>query len=322
MKILVTGSAGFIGFHVCKKLLSKGNEVIGIDNLNNYYDIDLKKNRNKILKKSKKFTFYKKNICDKKIDKIFKKYKFKIVINLAAQAGVRYSLKNPYSYFESNLLGFGNIIELSKKYKVGHFIYASSSSVYGAEKKLPYNEKKSDTSSPIQVYAATKKSNELIAHAYSHLFKFKTTGLRFFTVYGPWGRPDMALFKFTKNILEKKSIEVYNNGKNIRDFTFIDDIVSGVVKTINKKNKLSNFEIINLGNNNPLNVMKYIKTIEKLIRVKAIKKLIKSQPGDMVKTYSDNTKSKKLIGYKPKIKIDLGIKKFIEWYKNYYKVNK
>ena len=246
MKILVTGCAGFIGHHVCNKLIKLGHNVIGIDNLNKYYDPALKKNRLKETYRVQKkyrgtFKFIKSDICDRKKTKnIFSRSKFNKVIHLAAQAGVRYSLENPYAYFHSNLLGFGNIMQLTKDFKIPHFVYASSSSVYGLSKTLPFSEKLSDANRPLQIYAASKRSNELIAHAYSHLFKLKTTGLRFFTVYGPWGRPDMALFKFTESIIKNKKIKIFNYGKNIRDFTYIDDITDGIMKTLNNK-KQSNF---------------------------------------------------------------------------------
>ena len=326
MKILVTGCAGFIGFHTTIKLIKLGFNVIGIDNINNYYDKKLKKDRlNEILESQKKykgkFKFYKIDICDeKKIIILFKKFKFKKIIHLAAQAGVRYSLKNPYVYLRSNQLGFGNLLQQSKNFKVKHFIYASSSSVYGATNKIPYEEHISDSDRPIQIYAATKKSNELLAHAYSHLFNFYTTGLRFFTVYGPWGRPDMALFKFTKNIIENKKIKVFNNGNSIRDFTYIDDITDGIVNTLKYKNKLKKFDILNLGNEKPTTINKYISHIEKILSKKSKKQFLKNQLGDMKKTFSSNKKSNKLILYKPRTKIDIGIKKFINWYINYYNI--
>ena len=328
MKILVTGCAGFIGHHTCNELLILGYEVVGIDNLNNYYDPKLKKERLRntfnLCKKTKgKFSFNKIDISNnKKLQIIFKKYKFKKVIHLAAHAGVSYSLKNPHVYFQTNLIGFGNLIELAKIYKIDHFIYASSSSVYGASEKVPYNEKKDSCNKPLQVYAATKKSNELVAYAYSHLFNLKTTGLRFFTVYGPWGRPDMALFKFTKNILINKKIDVYNNGNNIRDFTYISDTVSGIIKTLKNNKRLKKFEILNLGNQKPIIVKKFIDIIEKIIGKKFKKNNLKKQPGDMTKTYSDNKKIEKLIGYKPETKIEIGIKSFIDWYIQYYKIKK
>ena len=245
---LITGSAGFIGFHLSKKLLSEGFNVLGVDNLNNYYDQKIKQDRNNILKKYKNYRFNKIDIKDyKKLDRIFKKNSIHGVVNLAAQAGVRYSLKNPRSYIENNINGFFNILELSKKYRVKKFIYASTSSIYGLQKKFPLKEN-FNTDNPIQLYAATKKSNELMATSYSHLYKMDTIGLRFFTVYGPWGRPDMALFKFTKNIIKGKPIEVFNKGKHERDFTYVDDIVNGIFNIINNKKSRFGAKIFNIGN--------------------------------------------------------------------------
>ena len=336
-KILITGSAGFIGFHVCKIFLEKNYIVYGLDNLNNYYDINLKKNRIKFLKKNyKKFNFLKIDLSNKlELKKIFKKNTFSRVINLAAQAGVRYSLKNPDAYVKSNLVGFCNLIELSKKYEIKHFIYASTSSVYGMNKKQPLRENH-NVDHPIQFYAATKRSNELIAHAYSHLFNFPTTGLRFFTVYGPWGRPDMALFLFTKNILDNKPIEIFNNGNHIRDFTYIDDISKSVfnlskkIPTTNKTKKrkylpsesTAPFRILNIGNSKPVKLMKYIKQIEIRLNKKAKKKFLPLQTGDIRATLSDTSKLKKLTNYKPNTPISFGINKFIDWYLKYYNVKK
>ena len=338
MKILVTGCAGFIGFHTTIKLIKLGFNVIGIDNINNYYDKKLKKDRlNKILKSQKKykgkFKFYKIDICDeKKIIILFKKFKFKKIIHLAAQAGVRYSLKNPYVYLRSNQLGFGNLLQQSKNFKVKHFIYASSSSVYGATNKIPYEEHISDSDRPIQIYAATKKSNELLAHAYSHLFNFYTTGLRFFTVYGPWGRPDMALFKFAKGIINKKKIDIYNQGKMYRDFTYIDDVVESISLLINKApnmrqyGKIKNdslspvapFRILNIGNTRKVYLLDFLNTLEKKIGAKAIRNYMPMQKGDVKITLSDTTLLKKLTGYNSKTSYKTGINKFIKWYTNYY----
>ena len=325
--ILVTGNAGFIGFHLVKKILEKKKyNVVGIDSINNYYDTVLKKERLKnlkILDLKKKYIFYKIKLEDKKkLNQLFKKYKFSVVINLAAQAGVRYSLKNPGSYMKSNVEGFFNLIELSKTYKIKHLIYASTSSVYGANKKIPFNED-DQTNHPLQLYAATKKFNELIAHSYSNLFKIPTTGLRFFTVYGPWGRPDMALFKFTKNILNKKPIEVFNFGNHSRDFTYIEDIVEAIYRLISKppspKNKIP-YNIFNIGNNKPVSLQKYIAEIEKQTQKKSIQKLLPLQPGDVQQTFANSSKLYKYTGFKPKTEIAVGIKKFIEWYKDYYKI--
>ncbi len=327
MKILVTGSAGFIGFHVCKKLLEKGNTVVGIDNLNKYYDQNLKKTRLKILyktakEKKKNFIFFKADISKRdQIKKIFSKYKFKKVLHFAAQAGVRYSLKNPSEYIKSNQVGFFNIIDLSKIYKTKHFIYASSSSVYGDNNKLPFSEK-NNTDHPRQIYAATKKSNELIAYSYSSLYNLKTTGLRYFTVYGPWGRPDMALFKFTKNILKRKKITVYNKGNHERDFTYIDDVVKFTLLASNNfknvKNKLPPYRILNIGSSSPIKLNKFIRIIEKILNIKSKKKMLTLQKGDMVKTYSNSTKIFKLFKCNIKSNHYENVLKFINWYKKFY----
>ena len=311
---LVTGSAGFIGFHLSKKILEKGFKVIGIDNLNNYYDVQLKKKRNHILKKNKNYIFKKIDIKNyKNLETVFKKYKIFKVIHLAAQAGVRYSLKNPRSYIDNNINGFFNILEISKNYRVKKFVYASTSSIYGLQKKFPLKEN-FNTDNPIQLYAATKKSNELMATSYSYLYKMDTVGLRFFTVYGPWGRPDMALFKFTKNIIKGKPIEVFNKGKHERDFTYVDDIVDGIIKIVfSKKNKFGS-QIFNIGNGKKIKLLKYIQLIEKNLKKKARKKLLPLQKGDVFKTHSDTRLIKKDYNYNPKTSVNHGVKKFIEWY--------
>ena len=311
---LVTGSAGFIGFHLSKKILAKGFKVIGIDNLNNYYDVQLKKKRNHILKKNKNYIFKKIDIKNyKNLETVFKKYKIFKVIHLAAQAGVRYSLKNPRSYIDNNINGFFNILEISKNYRVKKFVYASTSSIYGLQKKFPLKEN-FNTDNPIQLYAATKKSNELMATSYSYLYKMDTVGLRFFTVYGPWGRPDMALFKFTKNIIKGKPIEVFNKGKHERDFTYVDDIVDGIIKIVfSKKNKFGS-QIFNIGNGKKIKLLKYIQLIEKNLKKKARKKLLPLQKGDVFKTHSDTRLIKKDYNYNPKTSVNHGVKKFIEWY--------
>jgi len=338
MSILVTGAAGFIGFHTAKRLIEKGKQVVALDDLNNYYDQRLKYNRIKVLKKiannnPKKFIFLKINLKNKYlINKTFKKFKFKKVIHLAAQAGVRYSLKNPNKYIDSNIVGFLNILEACRNHKILHLVYASTSSVYGANTKMPYKENK-HADHPIQLYAATKRSNELMAHSYSYLFKLPTTGLRFFTVYGPWGRPDMALFLFTKKIIENKKIEVFNFGKHVRDFTYIDDVVDGIIKVLKKPPKsnfkwssynpdpstsVAPFKILNIGNSNPVHLSKYISCIEKELGKKAKKKFLKLQAGDIPKTYADISKIRKIYNYKNKTSIENGIKKFVKWYKSYY----
>ena len=316
---LITGSAGFIGFHLSKKLLSEGFNVLGVDNLNNYYDQKIKQDRNNILKKYKNYRFNKIDIKDyKKLDRIFKKNSIHGVVNLAAQAGVRYSLKNPRSYIENNINGFFNILELSKKYRVKKFIYASTSSIYGLQKKFPLKEN-FNTDNPIQLYAATKKSNELMATSYSHLYKMDTIGLRFFTVYGPWGRPDMALFKFTKNIIKGKPIEVFNKGKHERDFTYVDDIVNGIFNIINNKKSRFGAKIFNIGNGKKIKLLKYIQLIEKNLKRKSKKKFLPLQKGDVIKTHSDTKLIKKHYNYQPKTNVSYGVKKFIEWYISYFK---
>lgn len=329
MRVLVTGSAGFIGFHLCKYLLKKKFSVYGLDNLNNYYDLSLKKNRLKILKSSKKFKFIKVDLAQKK--KLYNKLKnqnFDVVINLAAQAGVRYSLKHPDEYLKSNLIGFCNLINWIKLKKIKHFLFASTSSVYGIDQSKTFKEN-SPAVFPIQYYAATKRSNELIAHSYSYIYKIPCTALRFFTVYGPWGRPDMALFKFTKNILKNKKIEVFNYGKHKRDFTYIDDVVKSIYLLINKipkKNKKKSlstssqapFSIINIGGGRKVKLMSFIKEIEKNLSLKAKIKYLPLQKGDVPETSCNTSKIKKVLNFVPKTNYKVGIKKFIEWYKNYY----
>ncbi len=334
--ILVTGSAGFIGAAVCERLIREGYKVIGIDNLNNYYSIDLKKDRIKCIEKIKKnnnWIFYNINLTDKEsLNNIFKEYCPNIIINLAAQAGVRYSIENPTVYLESNIIGFGNILECCRAFEVDNLIYASSSSVYGGNKNIPFKETHS-VDHPISLYAATKKSNELMAHTYSHLFKIPATGLRFFTVYGPWGRPDMAPMIFAKSILTRKSINVYNFGKMQRDFTYIDDIVEGIYRCIFKPASIDKsynplkpnpscsfapHRIFNIGNNKPIELLRFIELLEDALEMKAIKKFMPIQPGDVEVTYADNLFLDNWIDFKPLISIEDGIYKFVEWYKSYY----
>ena len=317
MNIILTGAAGFIGFHTTLALLKKKINVYGIDDLNPYYDVRLKKDRLAILKKYENFHFLKKKIEDKRIHSFFKKKNIDVIINLAAQAGVRHSLKNPYVYVESNVLGQVNMLELAKNVEAKKFIYASSSSVYGGNKKMPFSVSQR-VDNPISLYAATKKSSELVAECYSHLFDIQCIGLRFFTVYGPWGRPDMATFIFTKNILEGKTIQIFNYGKMERDFTYIDDIVQGILGAL-KKN-ISNHKVYNLGNSNPEVLLEFVELIEKTLNKKAQKKLLPIQPGDVSKTFADITESKKDLKFSPKTKISEGIPKFISWYKDYYRV--
>ncbi len=349
MKILITGTAGFIGFHTAEKFIKEGFDVVGLDSINDYYDKNLKYarlnqtgiDRDKItcghLVNSTKFNnyrFIKLQIEDKdEILKLFETEKFDYVCHLAAQAGVRYSIENPYVYFHSNINGFLNIIEASKRNKIKHLVYASSSSVYGLNKQMPFSVS-SNVDHPISLYAATKKSDELIAHAYSHLFNLPTTGLRFFTVYGPWGRPDMALFIFTKAILNNEPINVFNNGDMMRDFTYVDDIVEGIFRVVNKPaeanpgwsgekpdpaNSSAPYKIYNIGNGNPVQLMAYIEAAEKALGKTAKKNFLPMQPGDVQKTFADIEKLKQDFDYKPSTNIKKGVAEFIKWYKSYYK---
>ena len=316
---IVTGSAGFIGFHLSLKLLKKGYQVIGIDNLNNYYDHRLKIDRLTILKK-KKLIFYKINLTNKsQLEKLFKKFKFSIIINLAAQAGVRNSITNPKSYFKSNLEGFFNIIEFSRKYNIKHLLSASSSSVYGDTNSFPLNENMK-TEKPLSFYAATKKSNEIMAYSYSNIYKMPITMMRFFTVYGEYGRPDMALFKFTKAIMEDKTIDLYNNGKHYRDFTYVKDTVDGIVRLIeNPSHKKIPYRVINIGKGKAESLKEYLKLIEKFLKKEALVNKLPLQKGDVIKTLSSIKKIKILTNYNPKVGIKEGVKLFIQWYKKYYK---
>ena len=316
MKILVTGSAGFIGHNLSKVLLERGDEVVGIDNFNDYYEVSLKEDRNKELEKYDNYKLYRIDISDKEeLEKVFKENKIDKVCNLAAQAGVRYSIDNPYVYGESNLAGFVNLISLAKESDVKHFVYASSSSVYGNGEKFPCSEL-DDVDHPISLYAATKKANELIAYTYNHLFGMRTIGLRFFTVYGPWGRPDMAIYKFAKKMKDGVKIPVFNYGKDMkRDFTYVDDIVDGVVKALDCEYEC---EVFNLGKGNPDELGEMIGLIEKYMGIKADKDLLPMQPGDVMITYSDTSKAKEMLGYDPQTTLDEGIKKFVEWFKEYY----
>lgn len=315
--IVVTGSAGFIGFHLSKTLLDMGENVIGIDNLNSYYDVSLKRSRLDILKSYKNFVFYKEEIQDfEALEKIFRQHEVDLVCNLAAQAGVRYSLKDPFSYQKSNLEGFVNLLELARKYGITNFVYASSSSVYGNNKKIPFSEE-DRVDMPISLYGATKRANELIAHAYSHLFQIPCTGLRYFTVYGPWGRPDMALFLFAEAILKKRPINVFNKGLMNRDFTYIDDIIQGTIAALERP---SAYEIFNLGNSKSVGLLEFISILEEELGQKADKNLVPMQPGDVADTAADITKSRKLLGFNPKTSIREGIRKFIIWYRDYYEL--
>tara|TARA_Y100000768_G_scaffold387241_1_gene377916 strand:- start:1371 stop:2327 length:957 start_codon:yes stop_codon:yes gene_type:complete len=316
-KILVTGCAGFIGFHLCDSLLKDGYLIFGIDNINDYYNVNLKKDRLKILNKFQNFKFLNADISNyKQIEKDFNRFNPNKVVNLAAQAGVRYSLENPHIYIESNIAGFLNIIELCRLNDVKGLIYASSSSVYGGNKKVPFSVD-DRVDNPISIYAATKKSNELIANTYSHLYGLCTTGLRYFTVYGPWGRPDMAIYKFTKKILNGDMIQIYNHGKMKRDFTFIDDIISGTRAAIDKN---YNSEIFNLGNSKSVNLMHIVRKLEEKLNLKAKIDYQPMQPGDVYETFADINQSIEKLGFRPKTSIDKGISKFVEWYRSYKKI--
>jgi UDP-glucuronate 4-epimerase len=320
MNILITGCSGFIGFHLSDKLAkNKKNKIFGIDNLNSYYDVSLKKSRLKILNQNTNFFFKKIDIEDnKKLKNFFKKLKIDIVIHLAAQAGVRYALKFPDAYIKSNLNGFFNIIELSRLNNVKKFYFASSSSVYGSQKKYPTNES-SNTDHPLSLYAATKKSNELIAYSYFNIYGFSSTALRFFTVYGPYGRPDMSLFKFTKAIFENKSIELFNNGDHIRDFTYISDVITAISKLLTKSQ--NGYNVYNISSSNPQKLKYFLKVIENIIGKKPKFNKLQMQKGDVYKTHGNSSLLKKKINFVPKVKIEDGILEFIKWYKNYYKIN-
>ena len=336
MKILITGAAGFIGFHLSKRLLEEGETIVGIDNINDYYDVELKFARLKetgisrevekwlLPVQSTKYTAYRfirMNLEDKDaIYQLFENEKFDLVINLAAQAGVRYSIENPEAYIQSNIVGFFNILEACRQNKVKRLLFASSSSVYGNNKKVPFSED-DNVDHPISLYAATKKSDELMAHTYSHLYGIQATGLRFFTVYGPWGRPDMAYFKFTKAILNGDTIEVYNHGNLSRDFTYIDDIIDGVVKII-KNEMQENYQILNIGNSNTVNLMVFINTLEDILNKQANKHFVNMQAGDVNETFADISKICNLYGFIPKTAIQFGLKRFIEWYNNYTVISK
>lgn len=332
---MVTGAAGFIGFHLAHRLCRDGYQVVGLDNLNSYYDVELKKSRLSILQSFSNFTFHHIDLKDRgALHSLFEKHQLRYVVNLAAQAGVRYSVINPHLYVESNINGFLNILEACRAFKIQHLIYASSSSVYGANKAMPFSVHQ-NVDHPLSLYAATKKSNELMAHTYSSLFQLPTTGLRFFTVYGPYGRPDMALFIFTKAILEGKPIDVYNHGKMMRDFTYVDDIVESIARLIPKAAKpnpnwsglnpdpatsFAPYKIFNIGNNSPVQLMHYIETIEKKLGKKAIKNLKPLQDGDVPETYADVEDLIMEVNFRPSTPIEVGIGRFIDWYLEYYKI--
>ena len=335
MKVLVTGTAGFIGSSLAKRLLARGDEVIGVDNLNDYYDVQIKKDRLAQLLPQAGFTDVRANIEDKAaIDKIFKEHKPDRVVNLAAQAGVRYSLINPQAYIDSNITGFLNVLEACRHIGTEHLVYASSSSVYGANTAMPFSVH-NNVDHPVSLYATSKKANELMAHTYSHLFNIPTTGLRFFTVYGPWGRPDMALFIFTKKILAGEPIDVFNFGHHRRDFTYIDDIVEGVIRTLDHvaptnpqwngdtpdpATSKAPYRIYNIGSNNPVELLRYIEVLEDCLGKKAIKNLLPLQPGDVPDTYADVDALIEDVDYKPTTPVETGIDNFVKWYRDYYKV--
>jgi UDP-glucuronate 4-epimerase len=335
MKILLTGAAGFIGMTTTLRLLARGDEVVGLDNLNDYYEVQLKLDRLARLTPHPKFRFVQMDVADRPgIERLFATEKFDRVIHLAAQAGVRYSLQNPHAYIDSNIVGFMNILEGCRHSKVQHLVYASSSSVYGGNTLMPFSERNS-VDHPVSMYAATKKANELMAHTYSHLFGLPTTGLRFFTVYGPWGRPDMALFLFTKAIIENRPIDVFNHGNMRRDFTFVDDIVEGVIRVMDRPAEAdpayvsdtpdpgtSNvpFRVFNIGNNNPVQLLDYIGHIEDAVGKKAQKNMLPLQDGDVPATFADTDALHSWVGFKPGTPISDGVKKFVAWYRAYYKV--
>lgn len=333
MKILVTGAAGFIGFHVSRALCERGDVVLGIDNLNDYYNVSLKLDRLKLLEPLENFTFKKLDIADRDgMSSLFREQKFDRVVHLAAQAGVRYSLENPHAYADSNLVGFLNVLEGCRHTKVEHLVYASSSSVYGANETIPFSES-DNVDHPVSLYAATKKANEAMAHSYSHLYGLPTTGLRFFTVYGPWGRPDMSPILFAKAITEGKPLKVFNYGKHRRDFTYIDDIVSGVIKSLDNTAEANQewfglepdpassktpWRIYNIGNSQPVELLYYIECIEKALGKTTEKEMLPLQPGDVEHTYADVGGLYNAVGYKPKMEIENGVEKFIEWFIDYY----
>ncbi|HOE90809.1 MAG TPA: NAD-dependent epimerase [Candidatus Cloacimonadota bacterium] len=333
MKILLTGAAGFIGFHLSLLLLEKGYEIIGLDNVNDYYDTNLKEDRIKILNNVERFRFYREDLKNyQELSEIFKKEQPEIVINLAAQAGIRHSITNPFAYVDSNLVGFVNILELCRHFKIKHLLFASSSSVYGGNKETPFATNH-NVDHPISLYAATKKSNELMAHTYSHLYGIPVTGLRFFTVYGAWGRPDMAYFSFTKDIFAGKTIKVFNYGKLQRDFTYIDDITEGIARLINRTPQANNswdertdgistsfapYKIYNIGNNQPVELLTFIKTLEDIIGIEAKKEFCEMQAGDVLTTYADVTDLQQDIDFHPNTPLKKGLTEFVKWYRNYY----
>jgi UDP-glucuronate 4-epimerase len=314
MKILVTGAAGFIGYHLCARLLGRGESVVGLDNLNAYYDVRLKEARLAMLGASPSFSFVKADLADRAaMEELFGAGRFDAIVNLAAQAGVRYSLENPHAYVDANVTGFLNVLEGARRHGTGHLVFASTSSVYGTNEKLPFDEgQRTDT--PVSLYAATKKANEVMAHAYAHLFGIPSTGLRFFTVYGPWGRPDMALFRFTRGILAGEPIPVFNQGRMVRDFTYVDDIVEGVVRVIDRPHP---YRIFNIGNNQRVELMAYIRAIEAALGKSAKLDLLPMQAGDVAATEADTTALSEATGFRPATPVEEGVRRFVEWYRAY-----
>ena len=325
MKVLVTGAAGFIGMTTALRLLARGDEVVGLDNLNDYYDVTLKEKRLERLRSHARFEFVRADVADRvAMPELFEQQRFDRVIHLAAQAGVRYSLQNPHAYIDANLLGFINILEGCRHNKVQHLVYASSSSVYGGNTKMPFAESDS-VDHPVSLYAATKKANELMAHSYSHLYAMPTTGLRFFTVYGPWGRPDMALFLFTKAILESRPIDVFNHGRMRRDFTYVDDIVEGVVRVLDRVPQVADgtgtapYRVFNIGNNQPVQLLDFVACLEKALGRQAEKRMLPLQDGDVPETYADTDALAQWVGFVPETSIEQGIGQFVAWYRDYYR---
>lgn len=337
MKVLVTGAAGFIGYFVARRLLDRGDVVVGIDNLNDYYDVALKEARLRLLEPYGDFTFQRIDLADKAaIDRLFAAEEFDRVVHLAAQAGVRYSIDHPYTYVDSNVLGTLNILEACRHNPVEHLVYASSSSVYGANAKMPFSVH-DNVDHPLSLYAASKKSNELMAHTYSHLYEIPTTGLRFFTVYGPFGRPDMALFKFTQSILEGRPIDVFNYGKHRRDFTYVDDIVEGVLRVLDKvaepdpefdpahtspARSSAPYRLYNIGNNQPIELLKYIEVLESCLGIEAEKNMLPMQPGDVPDTFADVSELISDVQYQPSTPVEVGVAKFVEWYTDFYDIER